>query len=131
MKAALVLALCLALGACMDGEPDVTPQRNPHSGTNWVMQGEGRDRPTIEFTDSRASGSTSCNRWFAQTVGSETRLSFSAIGSTRRVCEPALMETERTFIAALRDTRVGRIENDVLVLRDSSGAELARFDRVE
>ena len=53
MKAALVLALCLALGACMDGEPDVTPQRNPHSGTNWVMQGEGRDRPTIEFTDSR------------------------------------------------------------------------------
>lgn len=95
------------------------------------MQGVGQDRPTIEFTNSRASGTTGCNRWFAQAVAGESGLSFTAMGSTRRMCDSELMETENAFLSTLRDTRAARIEDDVLVLRDASGLELARFERLD
>lgn len=95
------------------------------------MQGTARDRPTIEFTDSRASGTTGCNRWFAQVIAGESGITFTAMGTTRRMCDATLMEGEHTFIAALRETRTARVEGGVLVLHNGAGAELARFDRVE
>jgi heat shock protein HslJ len=131
LNRALFVALALALSACADnGETNAAPTRNPLVGTQWVMTGGGADAPTIEFTDSRASGGAGCNRWFAQAVGSDAGLTFTAIGSTRRMCEADVMDTERAFLAVLRDTRFARIENGVLVLRGAGGMELARFDRV-
>lgn len=132
MTRALLLSVCIAVCACVETDDgEVAPYRNPYIGTEWIMEGGGPDAPTVEFTDSRASGSTGCNRWFAQVFASDVALSFSAIGSTRRMCEAELMETERQFIAALRDTRSARMDADVLILRDVAGAELARFDRIE
>lgn len=92
------------------------------------MAGGGADAPTIEFTNSRAGGHTGCNRWFAQVSSNDPALSFSAIGTTRRMCESELMQLERSFVAALRDTQTASVEDGALVLRDVSGAELARFD---
>jgi heat shock protein HslJ len=132
VRSGALIALLLALSACVDGgDTKGRPGRNPYVGTSWILANAGSDAPTIEFTDSRASGSTGCNRWFAQTAGSNDTLTFTAIGSTRRACEAEGMDAERTFIATLRATRSARVLGGVLVLRDGGGAELARFEPLD
>jgi heat shock protein HslJ len=127
----MVVGLALTLAACAErSEPPPPPAPNPYVGTRWAMIAGGSDAPTIEFNESRAGGHTGCNRWFAQATSNDPALTFSAIGTTRRMCRPALMELERAFVAALRDTRTAAVEDGVLVLRDMSGAELARLERV-
>jgi heat shock protein HslJ len=122
------IALALLLCACAEA-PGPPPAMNPYAGTRWVMTTGGADAPTIEFADSRASGNAGCNRWFAQVSADASAVQFTSIGATRRMCNPSVMEIERLFLAALERTATGRLDSDVLVLQDESGAELARFTR--
>ena len=51
--------------------------------------------------DGRAYGNAGCNHWFASYRMQGDQLSFSEIGSTRKMCPPVLMEQEQSFLDAL------------------------------
>lgn len=122
MLASLALAACAA-----------TPEAavNNLNGTSWREASGGEHAPTIEFADGRASGHAGCNRWFAGVAhGEGAALSFGDAGLTRMMCEPARMEVERRFMAAIRETQIAVVEGDTLILRDIAGADVARFARV-
>jgi heat shock protein HslJ len=51
--------------------------------------------------DGRAYGNGGCNHWFAAYTLEGDQLSFSEIGSTRKMCPPALMVQEQHFLEAL------------------------------
>ena len=59
-------------------------------------------RPTLTLADDgRAYGSGGCNHWFATYTWEADKLSFTQIGSTRKMCEPAVMEQEQRFLETL------------------------------
>jgi heat shock protein HslJ len=75
---------------------------------SYVLEWIG-ERPLIDSShltmtlgeDGRAYGNAGCNHWFASyTLQGET-LTFSAVGNTRKMCAPALMEQEQRFLQAL------------------------------
>lgn len=90
---------------------------NPHGGTL-----------TIDASG-RGSGSTGCNRWFADVTHSGDRLTFGQMGMTRMACAPPQMAAEQHFEAALNATRRYRVEGEDLILTDDAGREVARFVR--
>jgi putative lipoprotein len=77
------------------------------------------------------SGSGGCNtlRGTAQVNGSS--LTFGTIGTTRKMCPPAIMDQEMKFLRALDLTREFRIDGPYLLFVDGSGAELVRFTRLQ
>jgi heat shock protein HslJ len=100
-------------------------------GSSWAMSDEpANTAPIITFTANNASGTTGCNQWSARYSRSEFGLSFEDLSVTERGCESGVMETEATFLQALRDTQGVRMEGEELVLFDIGGAENARFHRV-
>ncbi|UPT63594.1 MAG: META domain-containing protein [Hyphomonadaceae bacterium JAD_PAG50586_4] len=118
---ALVLAACAAA-------PEAAVNLN---GTSWREASGGEHAPTIAFADGRASGHAGCNRWFAGvTHGEGVAMTFGDAGLTRMMCEPARMEVERRFMAAIRETQIAVVQDDTLILRDIGGADVARFTRV-
>ncbi|GAM97901.1 lipoprotein [alpha proteobacterium U9-1i] len=127
----LTLGVSLALlAACATA--DMSPANpGPSLDGEWREATRALHPPTITFEGERASGFAGCNRWFATvTRGEYPALTFSAVGSTRMMCEGAQMTIEREFLAALGDTQMAAVEGDQLVLSDIAGAEVARFQRV-
>lgn len=124
--ALLALAASCAQAPPPAGDSDETPAV---AGTSWVSAGGGAHAPTIAFEDARASGSAGCNRWFASYGATGEALEFGDVGLTRMMCPPEQMEIERSFVAALNDAMIARVEGDQLVLLDIAGAEVARFNR--
>ncbi len=52
-------------------------------------------------TDGRAYGNAGCNHWFAPYRLDGDVITFGPIGSTRKMCAPALMEQEHRFLEAM------------------------------
>lgn len=127
-RACAALALVALLGACAD-PPAATQPINPYVGTRWVLSPGGGHAPTIEFSETRASGFAGCNRWFSQVSADGATLRFSAIGITRRICDPPVMAAERDFMGRLEAAQTAVQDGELLVLRGERGAELARFRR--
>ncbi|MCE5985184.1 MULTISPECIES: META domain-containing protein [Pseudomonas] len=67
------------------------------------------ERPLMDYshltltlaTDGRAYGNAGCNHWFAPYQLDGDKLTFGKVGSTRKLCAPALMEQEKRFLQAL------------------------------
>ncbi|MEB0041273.1 MULTISPECIES: META domain-containing protein [unclassified Pseudomonas] len=75
----------------------------------WIGERPLVDRSHLTMTlgkDGRAYGNAGCNHWFAPYAQDGERFHFGMVGSTRRVCSPALMEQEQRFLDAL--TKVQR-----------------------
>jgi heat shock protein HslJ len=102
----------------------------PHdllTGDEWIVDeiaGEGLapdSNVTINFTaEGRALGSASCNSFSSAFKLSGEGLSFAPAATTRRACEPALMQQESRFLDAL--TKVDRFEigdDDGLILHST------------
>ena len=74
----------------------------------YVLEWIG-ERPLMDYShltltlaaDGRAYGNAGCNHWFAPYTLDGDKLSFGAVGSTRKLCAPALMEQEKRFLQAL------------------------------
>ncbi|MDZ5601390.1 META domain-containing protein [Pseudomonas sp. RP23018S] len=103
MKARLAGAvIALTLAGCASA-PDVLQQ--DHS---YVLEWIG-ERPLMDFShvtltlgaDGRAYGNAGCNHWFAPYTLNGDALHFGHVGSTRKLCAPALMEQEGRFLKAL------------------------------
>ena len=75
---------------------------------SYVLEWIG-ERPLMDYShltltlaaDGRAYGNAGCNHWFAPYRLEGDKLSFGAVGSTRKRCAPALMEQEQRFLKAL------------------------------
>jgi heat shock protein HslJ len=70
----------------------------------WIGERPLIDRSHLTITfgdDGRAYGNAGCNHWFAGYQLDGDTLSFSAAGSTRKMCAEALMEQEARFLESL------------------------------
>jgi heat shock protein HslJ/uncharacterized lipoprotein YbaY len=94
----------------LDAAEVVAPDEptNPLLDTAWDVIGIDGD-PVLKATeltltiaaDRRAGGSGGCNNYFAEAKFNTLPLSFGPVASTRMACEPATMEQEAAFFAAL------------------------------
>jgi heat shock protein HslJ len=84
---------------------------------------------TAEFTeDGSVSGSSGCNQYTTSYTVDGDQLNFGEqVASTMMACLEPVMEQEREYLQALTATATFEIEDDVLVLLDADGNELARF----
>jgi heat shock protein HslJ len=104
------LILALALAACRSSGPP--PPEERLAGTRWRLEtSDSRPLPadaraTLVFQhDGRITGQAGCNLYFASCRLDEANLAVSAVGSTRKICSPDLMDFENRYLSALRQAR--------------------------
>ena len=122
------LVLALALTACVEAPALIGPIHL--SRTHWIMDDADAAPhfPTIDFSDSRASGFDGCNSWFAAVEQDGETLRFGHVATTRRACDAeSAGAVERRFLAMLNATRYGHYDQDALVLLDAEQHQLGRF----
>ncbi|MFS0826203.1 META domain-containing protein [Pseudomonas phoenicis] len=103
MKALAASALLtLALAGCASAP---TPLQQDQAYTlEWIGERPLMDYSHLSLTlgdDGRAYGNAGCNHWFAPYTLHGESLHFGPVGSTRKLCAPALMEQEGRFLKAL------------------------------
>ena len=104
------LALAALVGAGLMGcaaEP-VQLQQNRSYILEWIGERPLMDYSHLTITlgeDGRAYGNGGCNHWFAPYTLEGDKLSFGKIGSTRKLCAPAVMEQEKRFLQALENVQ--------------------------
>jgi len=126
-------ALTLALAACAEEEVLVNPPSSASlPGSRWVVAGFTLDgvggalpadvRLTLDFDDAGGVGGTAgCNLYFGTVTLPAGGISITGIGSTEMACEPAVMEREARFLAALGRVTAFTLEADRLTLAASDG----------
>lgn len=131
MRLLAAALLALALAACVTPAPPPADAPAIHlSGTKWRRMDDTNANPhgaTMDFDGARATGSTGCNRWFADVTQDGEALRFGPVGTTRMACAPVSMATERSFLAVLRATRYAHYDQDALVLLDHNQQVIAEF----
>jgi heat shock protein HslJ len=124
----LLLAACSTSGSSQD-----------LTGNIWLLSELNGRAPitgttiTAEFDEEgRVAGSSGCNNYSTSYIVDGNQLTFSEpMASTLMACPEPIMEQERDYTQALADTAEFEIINDELILIDSKGNELARFDAVD
>ncbi len=95
-------ALAASLFGCSSEPLQVVNERVYQA--EWI-DGQPRVRHThptlILGQDGRAYGNAGCNHWFAAYSLADNHLSFSEIGSTRKLCPPPIMAQEQRFLDSL------------------------------
>lgn len=93
------------------------------------------DRSNITLTflqDGQFSASTGCNTVFGpyKRVGAELR--FGALGATKKVCAPALMNQEQAVLDVLADvTRIEQDKEGALIVLTADGRSLRGFESMQ
>jgi heat shock protein HslJ len=98
---------------------------NGRGGVQSVLADSKSD--AVFGTDGRVTGSAGCNRYMGGYQASSGSLTIGPLATTRMACEQALMDQEAAYIQALESTAEYAFDNDMLVLRDASGAIQAIF----
>jgi putative lipoprotein len=138
----LVMAAVLALGSSgpeggeTGGEGAAGPP-HPLVGTAWRAERIG-DEATLDHHGStlafasaeRVAGSGACNRFSGAVTLSGASIAFGPLASTRMACEPAVMDQEQRFFAALAAARGLRHDEESLELSDADGRVLVRLRRI-
>ncbi len=108
------------------------------TGTSWVaMEVAGtavntEQRPTLTFDQSdKINGSGGCNNYFGTASIANKALSIGPVGSTQMACEPAVMDQEMNFFAALERVRAFALEDELLLLLDDAGVTVLRLASAE
>lgn len=84
-------------------------------GATWVLDRTSIDglapgapddaRVDLIFEDDAVSGTSGCNRYFGSYEVNGGSISFGTLGGTEMACDPALMQLESAYLAALGDVR--------------------------
>lgn len=127
-----LFALALAACASPSAQAPSTGAAIQLSGAKWIRTDDADANPhgaTLEFSDTRASGYTGCNRWFADVTQNGEALRFGPVGTTRMACQTQMQQaTERHLLDVLSATRYAHYDQDTLVLLDAEQHQLASFD---
>jgi heat shock protein HslJ len=105
------------------------------AGATWVVRGITHagtvaeiapDRPpTLAFgPDGRLTGSSGCNGYSGRYEISPERLDVGHVASTRRACEPTLMQQEAAFFDALAGTAEYALGADGTLVLRGAGQEI-------
>jgi heat shock protein HslJ len=133
------LALTASLVACMVlvsacGDDDDAEAPPSLDGTSWRLV-EGTDltipddtEMTIAFEAGRTSGSGGCNRFMGSYDQAGDQISLGGLASTRMACAEEVMSAERAYHSALESVTSWSATGGVLVLSDSSGEALLRYE---
>ena len=100
----LVLSAAVAAGLVGCAAEPLKLQQDRSYILEWIGERPLIDNSHLTITlgeDGRAYGNGGCNHWFAPYTLDGQTLSFGKVGSTRKLCAPALMEQERRFLQAL------------------------------
>jgi heat shock protein HslJ len=103
-------------------------------GTSWTLvAGAGVTIPndvaiTISFEGGQASGSGGCNRFTGSYEEVGNSISLGEIASTRMACPEEIMSAETAYFAGLKSASWWSASESELVLSDSSGQELLRYE---
>ncbi len=127
-RAAALAAASFAAAACNLVPVKREPPPLPFTGTKWMLVTERRvtgEAPWLEFGDGAVSGFSGCNRimgrYLQDTVGAGA-IVFSAVSTTKRMCEDTLMAVEERILNVLRSSTNVRVVVDTLRIDGSAGA---------
>ena len=107
--------------------------------TRWIATGynngkggvqtlaAGTEITAIFGTDGKVTGSAGCNSYNATYQTTDNNIQIGAPTSTRQACAQAVMQRENAYLAALTNATTYTIREDVLELRDGSGALIANY----
>jgi heat shock protein HslJ len=96
-----VLAAVMLAGCATDTD---ALKRDHGYVLEWIGERPLIDNSHLTMTlgnDGRAYGNAGCNHWFASYRLEGDSLRFGPVGSTRKLCAPALMEQEHRFLDAM------------------------------
>lgn len=112
----------------------------PLAGTTWVVtallrpEAEVRSvaldeaRPTLTIApDGAVSGSAGCNRMVGKAAVAGDEVSFEGIGTTKMMCDAAIMEVEQQVLEALNGKTTATIDSDTLTLRNTANGTGLKF----
>lgn len=80
----------------------------------WIGERPLIDNSHLTMTlgnDGRAYGNAGCNHWFASYRLEGNSIHFGPVGSTRKLCAPALMEQEHRFLEAMGQVQRWDVSN--------------------
>lgn len=103
MKPLLSTLLGATLLAGCATEPPALQQDHGYV-LEWIGERPLIDNSHLTMTlgnDGRAYGNAGCNHWFASYQLQGNTITFGPVGSTRKLCAPALMEQEHRFLEAM------------------------------
>ncbi|MDN3023903.1 META domain-containing protein [Streptomyces sp. S.PB5] len=117
-----------------------TPQPSPAlQGTRWtidtLLSGKGDDATASSLPedakahltltkDGKATGSLGCNTFTAEATVKDGTIEFGPLATTRKVCSPPVMKTERELTEILADKVSYQQKQDSLTLTAASGKGL-------
>lgn len=106
----------------------------PLTGTTWVVDSTisptavtssraiEESVPTLQIADDgTVTGSTGCNSFTGTAQVAGDTVTFGPLATTRKMCEPDVMEVERAVLTALDGTATATIESDRLRLVNDNG----------
>lgn len=108
--------------ATLAGNWNVTSVNN---GKQAVVTLSADTKITLNFgADGMVSGNAGCNNYNGSYQVDGATLQVGPLGSTRMFCETpqGVMDQEAQFLAALQNSATYDISNDILTIRDASGA---------
>ena len=132
----LLLPLLLTITTSLAMETNQAPVTLPGSAwqvTTFAGQVPLTDHPiTVEFgTEGNIAGDASCNRFGGTCTIEGKTIKVGPLRSTRRACEPEVMQQEHKFLALLGAITTWSLEGDDLVLTAPEGAIKAKRQAAE
>jgi heat shock protein HslJ len=124
MKLLLPLLLTISTSLAMEtNKQTVTLPGSAWQVITFAGQTPLADHPiTMEFdTEGNIAGDGSCNRFGGSCKIEGDKIEVGPLRSTRRACEPEIMQQEQKFLALLGAIAAWSIEGDELVLTGSEG----------
>ena len=112
----------------------------PLTGTTWRVETLGAEAAVITAAsrtalriggDGHVTGSTGCNSFSGTATIDGSSLTFSPLVTTKRECEPPVMETETAILNALQSTRTWAMDGKYLGLLDDHGHYVMKLVRAK
>ena len=129
MKLLLPLMLLATAALAMEtNQPTATLPGSAWQVTTFAGQAPLAEHPiTFEFdNEGSVSGDASCNRFGGSCAIEGGKIEVGALRSTRRACEPEVMQQERKFLGLLAAVTAWSVAGDELVLAAPDGEIRAR-----
>jgi heat shock protein HslJ len=97
------------------------------AGTDWTLSdldngGVTGTAPTLELTETDASGTAGCNTFSGTYTTDGDSISFGPLATTMMACEGQMMEQESVYLAALDGATGFTIDGDTLTITGDAGS---------
>lgn len=124
----VVVTILLVNAACGGADAEI-------EGTTWVLTELNGSAPIegtsidLMISDEAVSGSSGCNQYAGPASVDGAQLTLGPdLASTLMACAEDVMDQERAYVEALDSVTSFEISGDELVLKDSDGTVVARFE---